>query len=136
VNTVLGPPGSPSSYYNDTLVLVTWDEGGGYWDHVSPPADSAVDNVAGYGAAVPYGDRVPLLAIGRFAKVGYVSHVRTEHASIVNFVEWNWLNGVTGQLDALVSAAGPTSHARDAYANNIGDLLDPLRTGVTVPRTP
>jgi hypothetical protein len=54
----------------------------------------------------------------------------------VNFVEWNWLGGVTGQLDALVSAAGSTSHARDAYANNLGDLLNPVLTGVTVPRTP
>jgi hypothetical protein len=133
IDTVLGPTDNPSSYYSDTLVLLTWDEGGGYWDHVSPPDKTAVDNIGGYGGAVPYGTRVPLIAIGRFAKHGYISHVAMEHASIAQFAEWNWLGGVTGQINALLL---PTNYARDAFANNIGDLLDVNQTGVAVPRTP
>ena len=62
-----------STYADDTLVLVTWDEGGGYFDHVPPPDASTVDGK-------PYGTRVPLLAIGRFAKKGTVSHVEMEHS--------------------------------------------------------
>ena len=100
---------------SSTLVLVTWDEGGGFFDHVAPPATSTVDNQ-------PYGTRVPLLAVGPFAKVNYVSHVTMEHSSIVKFIEWNWLGGMTGQLTG-----------RDATVNNIGDLLDSSKTGTAVP---
>ena len=103
-----------SAYAADTLVLVTWDEGGGYFDHVAPPPDG-VDHQ-------PYGTRVPLIATGPFAKVGAVSHVTLEHSSVVKFVEWNWLGMVTGQL------AG-----RDATVANLGSLLDPAATGVPVP---
>jgi phospholipase C len=103
-----------SAYANDTLVLVTWDEGGGFFDHVSPPPDSPVDHK-------PYGMRVPLLAIGRFAKPNTVSHVTMEHSSIVRFLEYNFL-GVTGQLSA-----------RDGVVNGIGSLLDPAQTGIVIP---
>ena len=104
-----------SRYQSNTLVLVTYDEGGGYFDHVSPPAASAVDGK-------PYGTRVPLLAIGPFARKGTVSHTTMEHSSIVKFIEWNWLDGVTGQLKT-----------RDAQVNNLGSMLDPTATGVAVP---
>lgn len=104
-----------SCYKEDTLILVTWDEGGGFFDHIAPPAESTVDNQ-------PYGTRVPLLAIGRYAKKGTVSHVTMEHSSLVKFLEWNYLGGKTGQLSA-----------RDATVNNIGSLLDPAETGMTVP---
>jgi phospholipase C len=104
-----------SGYKDTTLVLLTWDEGGGFFDHVPPPAKSAVDDM-------PYGTRVPLLAIGHYARQGAVSHVQMEHASIVKFLEWNFLGGSTGQLQA-----------RDALVNNIGSLLDPAKTATPVP---
>lgn len=93
-----------SSYAPDTLILVVYDEGGGYFDHVPPPP--AVD-------AHPYGTRVPVIAVGPLARKGAVSHVTLEHSSIVKFVEWNWL-GATGQLGA-----------RDALVANLGSLIDP-----------
>jgi phospholipase C len=104
-----------SCYKDDTLILVTWDEGGGYFDHVSPPPDSTVDNQ-------PYGTRVPLLAIGRFAKKGAVSHVEMEHSSVVKFLEYVYLGGKTGQLGG-----------RDAVVNNLGSLLDAEAMGMTIP---
>jgi phospholipase C len=103
-----------SRFAKDTLVLVVPDESGGFFDHVPTPPVSAVDGKA-------YGPRIPLLALGAFARQGVVSHVQLEHASIVRFIEWNWL-GATGQLQG-----------RDAVVNNIGSLLDPARTGVAVP---
>jgi phospholipase C len=103
-----------SRYASNTLVLLTWDEGGGYFDHVAPPATNTVD-------MQPYGTRVPLVAIGRFARRGRVSHVPMEHSSVVKFIEFNFL-GATGQL-----------MARDAVVNNLGSLLDPAATGTTVP---
>jgi phospholipase C len=104
-----------SSYADSTLVLVTYDESGGYFDHVAPPPTSTIDGK-------DYGPRVPTFAVGRFARTGYVSHVEMEHSSIVKFIEWNWLDRVTGQLGT-----------RDTVVNNIGSLLDPAETGTTVP---
>ncbi len=104
-----------SRYRDATLVLFTYDEGGGYYDHVTPPADSTVDQKS-------YGTRVPFLAIGPFAKKNFVSHVIMEHSSIVKFIEWNFLGGKTGQLQT-----------RDAVVNNVGSMLDPATTGATVP---
>lgn len=103
-----------SPYADDTLILLTWDEGGGYYDHVRPLPASPVD-------MEPSGTRVALLAIGRFARRNFVSHVEMEHSSIVRFLEWNF-TGDTGQL-----------RARDAIVNNLGSLLDPAATGVAVP---
>lgn len=118
VNTVLGSP----TYANNTLILLTWDEGGGFFDHVAPPAapPTSVD-ADDMGRPVPYGTRVALLAIGPFARVGTVSHVQMEHSSIVRFLEYNFV-GPVGQL-----------RARDGWVNNIGSLLDPTKTGVHVP---
>ena len=102
-----------SKIANDTLVLVTWDEGGGFYDHVAPPPDG-IDGK-------PYGTRVPLLAIGPFARKNVVSHVTMEHSSVVKFLELNF-TGKTGQLNG-----------RDAVVNNLGSLLDPTKTGIVVP---
>ena len=104
-----------SDYAPDTLILITWDEGGGYFDHVAPPGLGPVDGQ-------PYGTRVPLIAIGPFAAAGTISHVAMEHSSIVKLIEWNWLGMQTGQL------AG-----RDAQVANLGSLLDPAATGAAVP---
>ena len=73
---------------------------------------------------IPYGPRVPLIAWGRFARSNYISHIGMDHSSIVKFIEWNWLNGKTGQLGT-----------RDVWVNNIGSLLDPAFTGTKVPET-
>jgi phospholipase C len=104
-----------SPYAGSTLILMTYDESGGFFDHVAPPPNNPIDDKA-------YGPRVPLLAMGTFAKSNYVSHVPIEPSSIIRFIEWNWLNGATGQLAA-----------RDTNVNNIGDLLDPKKTGAAVP---
>jgi phospholipase C len=111
VDVVLGA----AAYKENTLILLTYDESGGYYDHVRPPGISQVDGKA-------YGPRLPLMAIGRFARANAVSHVQLEHASIVRFIEWNWLAGAPGQL-----------RTRDAIANNLGSLLDSAQTGVQVP---
>ena len=92
-------------------MLVTYDEGGGFFDHVAPPADAAVDHQ-------PYGTRVPLLAIGPFAKKNYVSHVTMEHSSIVKFIEWNWLGG--HDRAARGARRGGEQHRRSARRRQDG----------------
>ena len=106
---------SPPLYAEKTLILMTMDESGGFADHIAPPPTSKIDNQ-------PYGARVPLFAIGPFARKGQISHVTLEHSSIVKFIEWNWLGGKTGQLGT-----------RDTEVNNLGSLIDARRAGTQVP---
>ncbi len=66
--------------WKDTAILVTFDEGGGYYD-------------SGYVQPVDFfgdGTRTPMIAVSRFTKPGHISHEYTDHASIVKFIEKNW----------------------------------------------
>ncbi len=112
---VIDPVLASSTYKDNTLVLVTYDEGGGYYDHVSPPPTSTID-------CQPYGVRTILIALGKFARPNHISHVTMEHSSLVRFIEWNWFSAQTGHLGQ-----------RDSTVNNIGDLLDAAKTGTAVP---
>jgi phospholipase C len=61
-------------------IVVLWDEGIGYWDHVPPPV------VGGQ----QLGSRVPMMVISPFAKQHYISHVQMDHVSVLRFIQWNW----------------------------------------------
>ncbi len=92
-----------SPYWKTTVLVVSWDEYGGYYDHVSPPA---VD-------AQGYGLRVPALIISSRAREGYVDHTTYDFASVLRLMES--LFGV----DPLSS--------RDAAAQDISGALDMSR---------
>ena len=64
----------------DTAILITTDEGGGYFD------TGYIQNVDFFGD----GPRIPFLVVSPFAKKGYVDHVYHDHASILKFIEYNW----------------------------------------------
>jgi phospholipase C len=81
-----------SSYWASTAIFVTWDDWGGFYDHVTPPSI----NSSGLGL----GPRVPLLVISPYAKRGYVSHKLGEFASFDKFIEANWGLSNLGQRDA------------------------------------
>jgi phospholipase C len=66
-----------SSYWANTLIVVAWDDWGGFYDHVVPP----VANYFGYGM------RVPLLVISPFAKPAYVGHVQYSFDSLNKEIE-------------------------------------------------
>jgi len=80
-----------SPYWPNIAIFVTWDDWGGFYDHVVPPVVDA------YGL----GPRVPLLVISPYAKPGYVSHVQAEFSSLAKFVLLNWSLPGLGQRDAL-----------------------------------
>ena len=69
-----------SKYWDSSAIFVTYDEGGGYYDHVAPPV---IDGTQ-------LGFRVPLLVISPFSKEGYVSHTLLNHDSLLSFIEYNW----------------------------------------------
>ena len=88
-----------SSEWNSTAIFVTWDDFGGWYDHVPPP------QVDGTGL----GPRVPLLVISPWAKPGFISSQQGEFASFDKFIE---------EVFGL-----PSLGARDSLAGT-SDLMD------------
>jgi phospholipase C len=73
-----------SKYWNSTAVVVVWDDWGGFYDHVAPPAVTSAAEVGGPGF------RVPMIVISPYAKRGFVSHHIYGFGSVVRFVEDNF----------------------------------------------
>ncbi len=83
-----------SSAWSSSAFFLTYDEHGGFYDHVAPPAAVAPDDIppmlqpgdtqAGFDQ---YGIRVPTMVISPWAKAHHVSHVTYDHTSILKFLE-------------------------------------------------
>jgi phospholipase C len=97
INEVLNGPNG-----KDAVIIVTYDENGGFWDHVAPPV---IDKKWGPGT------RVPAIIVSPFAKRGYVDHTQYETVSILSFIEKRW------DLKPLTS--------RDRDANPLQNVFDP-----------
>lgn len=89
-----------SAHWPGLAVFVTWDDYGGFFDHVAPPA---VD-------AFGYGFRVPCLVISPFARPGVIDHTVNDHTSILRFIEDRF--GL------------PPLSTRDAAANGLSEAFD------------
>jgi phospholipase C len=66
-----------SAYWSNTAILITWDDWGGWYDHVAPPILNSYE----------YGFRVPLIVVSPYAKRGYVSHTMHDFGSLLRFTE-------------------------------------------------
>nr|WP_051335881.1 acid phosphatase [Methylocapsa acidiphila] len=99
-----------SKIWNDVLVIVTYDENGGFWDHVSPPK----------GDRFGPGTRIPALLVSPYAEQGYVDHTVYDTTSVIRFLTRRYnlplLPGVSSR-DAAVRAQG---------GQPIGDLTNAL----------
>jgi phospholipase C len=69
--------------WNSTAIFLTWDDFGGFYDHVAPPV---VDQNG-------YGLRVPGIVISPYAKRGYIDHQVLSHDAYVKFIEDDFLGG-------------------------------------------
>jgi phospholipase C len=67
-----------STFWPSTAIIVTWDDWGGWYDHVPPPS---IYN------SYEYGFRVPLIVVSPYAKAHYISHVTHDFGSILKFTE-------------------------------------------------
>ncbi len=100
--------------WKDTAILVTVDEGGGYYN-------------SGYVQPVDYfgdGTRIPLIVVSKYSEGGHVAHEYSDHASIVKFIERNWgLPKLSGRSrDNLPNPKTGASPYVPANAPAIGDL--------------
>jgi phospholipase C len=98
-----------------TLLVITFDEWGGFFDHVPPPA--AADTRP---ELQQRGFRVPCLLVSPFARRGHVAHGVYDHTSILRLVEWRF------GLEPLAE--------RDAQANNLAAALDFSHRTLHAPR--
>jgi phospholipase C len=89
-----------SQYWQSSAIIITWDDYGGFYDHVPPP------QVDAYGE----GFRVPTLVISPWAKHGFIDHTQYESASMLRLAEDNF------NL--------PTLGVRDVNANDMMNSFD------------
>ncbi len=82
-----------SPLWASTAVIITYDENGGFWDHVAPP------KIDGWGP----GSRVPTLIVSPFAKKGFVDHTQYDTTSILRFIEHRFDLQPVGTRDAAAS---------------------------------
>ena len=101
--------------WNSTVVFLTWDDFGGFYDHVPPPVRGNYR----------LGPRVALLIISPYAKKGYISHTQYEFSSFLKFAE--------------VRFGLPALNQDDAKANDMLDSFDfnqqPLPALILQPRS-
>jgi phospholipase C len=145
--------------WKDTAVIITWDDSDGWYDHVvakvaNPSFDAEADQLDGpgkCGSGTPLagvdgkpvngrcgpGTRLPFFVISPWAKANYVDHTQISLASVVRFIEDNWLHGerigggsfdaTTGSIDGMFDFT--------AVGNNPALYLDP-KTGTPLAAPP
>ena len=109
-----------SPNWPNTVLVINYDEWGGFFDHVPPqrapvpPADAALgsDGLRGF--------RAPAFVIAPWARRGQVAHQVFDHTSVLRMIEWRW------RLRPLT--------IRDATANNLADVLDFSRRNLAAPQ--
>lgn len=110
--------------WDSVAIFITWDDWGGWYDHVDPPvvetwdhthAQRPEDEFAEFdGEPFRYGCRVPCLVVDPYAKPAYISNELNSHVSLVKFCT------TTFGLDSLTD--------RDASSNGMGDCIDLTQT--------
>jgi phospholipase C len=101
--------GNGEVYWDDTAIFITWDDWGGWYDHVKPFRQGQPN---GWGKGFTYGFRVPLLVVSAYTPAGLVDNADHDSGSLLRFVETNFASSGK-QLGPI----GPGTYA-DAYADD------------------
>jgi phospholipase C len=101
-----------SRYWRRAVVVITYDEGGGWFDHVRPPVADRFG----------LGTRVPALVVSPYARRGLIAHGAYEHASILKLIEWRFA------LPPLTDRDGHAAAFLEAF-----DFAQPPRPPVPLP---
>jgi phospholipase C len=96
-----------SPYWANTAIIITWDDWGGWYDHVAP---KIINDGVSWGSGYVYGFRVPLIVVSPYAQAKYISHTTHDFGSILKYIE------TTFGLNSLGYA--------DAYADDLSDCFN------------
>jgi phospholipase C len=96
-----------SQYWANTAIIITWDDWGGWYDHVAP---KVVNDGVSWGSGYVYGFRVPLIVVSPYAKAAYISHTTHDFGSILKFIETKF------NLSSLGYADGPADDLSDCFS--------------------
>ena len=118
-------PDNGKTYWHNTAIIITWDDWGGWFDHV-PPFMLGGEGNQHWGESYTYGFRVPLLFVSPYTQAGYVSGAISglptyppplqythDFGSILAFIEYNFL-GASG-----IGTIDPSYVFADAYAPDL-----------------
>jgi phospholipase C len=104
------------TYWQDTAIFITWDDWGGWYDHV-PPFHIDGWREDDWGAGYVYGFRVPLLVVSAYTPAGYVDNGNLDFGSLLDFTEKNfglkrigpgfWADAHGGSLDGFFGLTSP-----------------------------
>ena len=114
---------NPTLWAN-TAVMITWDEGGGYYD-------------SGYIQPIDFfgdGTRIPLIVVSKYSTGGIINHSYGDHVSFDKFVEANWQLGATISTYSRDNLPNPTQ-AAGSYAPSNSPALDDLMDLFQFPST-
>jgi len=106
-------------YWANTAIIITWDDWGGWYDHVAP---KVINDGVSWGSGYVYGFRVPLIVVSPYAKAKYISHTTHDFGSILKFIE------TTFDLPSLGYA--------DAYAEDLSDCFSLTQSPITFQTIP
>jgi len=88
INAIMNSP-----LWASTAIFLTWDDFGGFYDHVTPPTKDVVG----------WGPRVPTIVISPYARAGMIDHTASSFSSIVHFIELRYNLTPLGIEDATAS---------------------------------
>jgi phospholipase C len=119
-----------SDYWANTTIIITWDDWGGWYDHVPPKVINSYE----------YGFRVPLIIVSPYARKAYVSHVTHDFGSVLKFIENLYGLGTLGYADVNADDLSdcfdftkppssfqviPAQYSADHFLNRKGPPTDP-----------
>ncbi len=134
--------------WNNTTIIIAYDDTGGWYDHVMPPivsqsSDPIYDVLLGseglcgtlssdaYQDRCGYGGRLPMLVISPWSKTNYIDHSITDQTSILKFIEDNWNLGRIGNQSFDANAGSILNmfnftegyHAEKLFLNSEGEII-------------
>jgi phospholipase C len=131
-----------SKYWNDSVILLTWDDSGGLYDHLAPPqyGPTCPQDAGGVQAGSTCGDgvRLPMLVISPFAKNGVVVHDASDAGSVSKFIERVFSLPSFASLpdEALGVKAGAVTADMNSAISDLTSALDQGKLAGTTPPNP
>jgi phospholipase C len=119
-----------SKYWKDSVIVVTWDDSGGFYDHAPPPGfgKTCPQDKSGPEEGYPCGDgvRLPALVISPYAKTGVVVHALADHGSVSKLIEAVFglptFSSLPDEATGVKEGLSPAD--ADSATSNLLDALD------------